>query len=188
MKQVFMLLWVGFVCSAPVFAAGGGEEGGHHGFDWLHFAQNAVNTGLFFLILYLLLRKPFKEFFSKRLADIKEALDLAERSRDEAKLRLTEIEEKMTSLETELKDIEEQAHLDAEREKERIQEATQNEVDRILEQAKSEIDFRGRQAVQTLKAHAVELSFELVKKELESKCDAKTSKQLLDEFVNEMGA
>ncbi|MCB1051604.1 MAG: ATP synthase F0 subunit B [Acidobacteria bacterium] len=185
----FRLLFLCFVCVLPVLASGGeAGEAAHHGIEWMKLLQQAFNTVLFFGLIFYLIRKPAAEFFSGRLRHIKESLEMAEKSRQEAKSRLAEIESKMQNLESELKQIEEQAHLDAEREKERIQEAAQKDVERILQQAREEVEFRKRRAITELKQFAVELSFQHAEADLQKQLDAGTRQRLREDFVHSMEA
>jgi F-type H+-transporting ATPase subunit b len=183
-KALLLLLMLGL----PLLGFSAQAEGHGAGIDWKSLAFQTINTLVFFAILYALLRKPAAEFFRSRLASIQSSLELAEKSRQEAKARLQEIEGKMVQLEEELAQIEQQAHRDAERERERIQEASRQESERIVQQARMEVEYRKRLAIQQLKEYALELGFSLAEKDIQAKLDDNTRQKLIEEFLLELGA
>jgi len=179
--------WIGFffcLSALPVMAS----EGGGHGFDMVEFIARIVNTAIFFGILYYFLKEPVKGFFSKRLSDIKEALELAEHSREEAKKRLGEIDAKLASLDQELEEIEQQARKEAEKEKERINKQAKSEAEHIMAQAKAEIDNVKRQAIADLRAYVTDLGIEKAEAVLKESLTDKDRNNLFSEFTTKLGA
>ena len=129
---------------SPLYAAEGGT---------LDFVARIINFLVFFGGLFYLVKKPIGDFFINRLTDIKESLALAEKSREEAKKRLDEIEAKSANLDKELDEIGEQAKQEAERERTRIHNQAKMEADRILEQARLEVENMKRESISKLKAN-----------------------------------
>lgn len=164
------------------------SEGGGHGFDVVEFIARLVNTVIFFGVLYYFLKEPVKGFFSKRLSDIKEALELAERSREEAKKRLQEIDEKLANLDRELEEIEQQAREEAEKEKQRITQQAKSEADHILAQAKAEIEQIKRRAIADLKEYVTDLSLEHAEAGLKERLTDEDRNRLFSDFTSKLGA
>ncbi|QTD54288.1 F0F1 ATP synthase subunit B family protein [Sulfidibacter corallicola] len=172
----------------PVMAAGGGgHDGGHH-FDWAHFAAQTVNTLIFFGTLAYLLNKPIKEFFSNRRKQIQEALELAEKSRVDAKRALDEIEQMKAALADELAQIESQAHEDAEFEKKKIAAEAEQEAARLMEQAKADVEHLRRESVTKLKAFLTDLAMAEAEKVISTSITDADRKKLFAEFTNSLGA
>lgn len=171
------------LCAMPALAS---EAAGGHEFDKGVFFAQVLNVGIFTWILYFFLRDPIRNFFVSRRAHIRESLELAERSREEARVRLEEIEKKMASLEGELAGIEEQARQDAEREKQRIHEAAQSEAERTLAQAKAEVENMQRQAMLELRRYAADLAINGAIARIESDLTDKQRKAVFDEFVEHL--
>ncbi|MCB1044324.1 MAG: ATP synthase F0 subunit B [Acidobacteria bacterium] len=169
--------------SVPALASGG--EGGIS--EGALLAAKAVNFLIFVGILVYFLRDAVRNFFVSRLAHIKESLELAERSRQEAKRRLDEIEEKMGNLDQELEAIERTARDDAEREKQRIQDQAAREAERIIEQARSEVENMKRHAIGELRKHILELAFAQAEQDLEGVA-AKDKNRVFDDFTAKLGA
>lgn len=141
--------------AVPVVAAGDG-----HGFDVTKFIAKVVNFSIFFGFLYYVLRKPVGSFFSERLRTIQDNLKLAEKSREEAKQQLDEIQAKMADLDTEIAQIEANAKAEAEKEKIRIREDAQKEAVRIVENAKAEVASMKERAIGELKAYVSQIALD----------------------------
>jgi len=185
MKKLPSLLWVIGLVSMPALAAGGS---GDHGFDWVYFIAKVLNTLIFFGVLYHFLKKPVAKFFTGRLQQIKQSLELAEKSREEAKQRLDEIETKMKHLDQEIADIEQQARQDAEAEKQRIQAQAKKEAERIKAQATAEIEHMKRQAILDLKAYVTTIAMDEAETALKKAMTTQEHKRVFKEFVDRVGA
>src|SRR5215510_14996180 len=79
-----------------------------------------VNLVIFLTILYLLLRKPTREFFRQRLASVRETLDRAAREKQEATTKLAELDSRLNRLDTEIQEIKAQSDREAVAERGRV--------------------------------------------------------------------
>src|SRR5262245_65739788 len=68
-----------------------------------------VNLIIFLTVLYLLLRKPTREFFRQRLASVRETLDRAAREKEEATTKMAELDSRLNHLDAELQEIKAQS-------------------------------------------------------------------------------
>src|SRR5262245_47433071 len=64
-----------------------------------------VNLAIFMTVLYLLLRKPTREFFRQRLASVRETLDRAAREKQEATAKMAELDARLNRLDADLREI-----------------------------------------------------------------------------------
>jgi len=167
--------------SAPLFAAG-------DGFSVKMELFKVVNCLIFFGGLAYLLRKPVAEFFTGREADIRESLEMAERSAAEAKERLEEIEAKMANLDAEIADIQESARIDLEKEKERMQARAREEAERILTRARTECENLERQALKDLRTYAADRAVSEAETKIRESMTDGERKQLFTTFTDELGA
>jgi len=181
-KKIMKLVPV-LVLAAPVLASG--EE---HGFNPVMFAAQWFNTLLFFGGLAYLLKKPLGEFFANRVAAIRASLELAEKSRAEAKLKLDEIEAKTTELPRELEKIAAQAAADAEIECERILSLARQDAERILNQAKAEVENRQRESLAELRAFLADLAVAEAEKIIRETLSDKERARLFAEFTERLEA
>ncbi|HEV2826078.1 MAG TPA: ATP synthase F0 subunit B [Pyrinomonadaceae bacterium] len=149
-----------------------------------------VNLIVFILCaLYLHRRfgRPIREALRSRSEGIKRELETARQERDQALAKLTEVEAVLSNLDSEVAKIKESATIEAEAEKHRLSLATDQEVVKIREQAKREIESYGKIARQNLRRFAasesVRLAEEILKREMRPEDDAR----LTDLNVQQLG-
>jgi F-type H+-transporting ATPase subunit b len=180
-KLVQTLLVFLMAATFPLLAAEGG-------YDYGKLVFKTINVALFFGGLYYLLKNPVGGFFSRRVKDIQVALEKAEKSRGEAKVRLDEIESKMANLDAELAEIEAKAKAELEREKVQLEAQAKEDAERIMEQAKDEIEHLHREAVLNLKAYVVDMALESAEKQIRDTMSEDERKKLFIEFTSRLGA
>ena len=139
-----------------------------------------VNLLIFIVgALYLHRRfgRPIREALRSRGETIKRELETARQERDQALAKLAEAEAIFANLDLELKRISEKASLEAEAEKQRMALATEQEVAKIREQAKREIESASKIARHELRRFAagesVRLAEEILKAEMRADDDAR---------------
>jgi len=149
---------------------------------------HVVNYLIFFGGLAYLLREHIAKFFGKRLSDIKASLAMAEKSREEAKRRLDELEGKMKNLDRELEDIGAIAIKEAEKERNRMQERAREDSEKIMAQAKADVENMRREAVMKLRSHIADLAVAEARKRIEESVDEKERDRLFGEFSSRLEA
>jgi F-type H+-transporting ATPase subunit b len=145
---------------------------------------------LIFLLCALYLHKrfgrPIREALRSRGEGIKRELAKAREDRDVALAKLVEVESRLESLDAEIARIDEKAQAEAEAEKQRINLATQQEVAKIREQAKREIENVGKAARLELRRFAasesVRLAEEILKREIGPDDEARLTKLNVQEL------
>lgn len=165
--------------------------------DWLDAWANYpglelwkfVNLFLFIVVALLLhhrFGKPVREAFRSRGEGIKLEIAKAKQERDAALAKLSEIELRFGNLDTELAGLREKAKLEAEAEKQRMSVASEEEIAKIREQAKREIESAGKAAKHELRRFAalesVRLAEEILKKEIGPDDDARLTARNVQEF------
>jgi F-type H+-transporting ATPase subunit b len=146
---------------------------------------------LIFLLCALYLHKrfgrPIREALRSRSEGIKRELAKAREDRDRALARLVEVESRLESLDAEIAKIEEKAQAEAEAEKQRIDLATQQEVAKIREQAKREIENAGKAARLELRRFAASESVRLAEEILKREIGPDDEARLTNLNVQELG-
>jgi F-type H+-transporting ATPase subunit b len=168
---------------ALVWAAEG-EEGGSE--LWLGLGKLA-NLVLVVGVLVWVARKPLANFFVVRTQTIREQLAEAQKARQDAELRLAEIEAAMSGLDRELEDIRNAAEKEAQEEYQRLVAAAEGEAEKIIDRARREIDGMTRAAQLELKAHASELAVKLAKEKIASELTQEDRDRMFDRFVAKVG-
>src|SRR5262249_9941433 len=94
-----------------------------------------INLVIFLMVLYLLLRKPTREFFRQRLASVRETLDRAAREKQEATTKMAELDTRLNRLDVELKEIKTQSEREALAERGRVDAETSRDIEKIRDMA-----------------------------------------------------
>ena len=148
-----------------------------------------VNLGLFIgLMLYVLIKADLRGAFRARAESIKAELEKARSERDAALAKLKEVEERLAGMNDQLSAITQRSKAEAEAERKRIAQSTQEEIARLSAQAQREIENAAKTAKNELRNFAAEQSIrmaeELIKRDMRPEDDAR----LMMHNVEEMGA
>jgi F-type H+-transporting ATPase subunit b len=134
------------------------------------------NVIVFFGILFMLLRKPTRTFFTERFAQIRASLEKAAKEKAEAQSHIQSIDARLASLDAEAVKIKETAKQESAAEVERLKAQTNAEIEKIKETAHREIESAKQIALVELRqytaASAVSMAEQLIRKELSSDDDA----------------
>ena len=138
--------------------------------------SRAFNVAVFFGILYFLLRKPVRQFFTERFAQIRATLERAAREKEEAQKRIRAIDERLAQLDSEVVRIRETARQEAAAETERLRAQTQADLEKIRETARREIEAATQTSLVELRqfaaANAVARAEQIIRRELTPADDA----------------
>ena len=136
-----------------------------------------VNLILFLTILYLLLRKPTREFFRQRLASVRDTLDKAAREKQEATAKMAELDSRLNRLDTDLREIGAQSDREAAAERARMRAEAKRDTEKIREMAAREVEAAKLVALADLRAFtattAVDLAEQMIRREMTPADDAK---------------
>lgn len=137
----------------------------------------AVNLTIFIVVLYLLLRRPTREFFSARLASVREMLDRAAREKQAAAVKMAELDTRLNRLDAELAEIKAQSEREAAAERARMESETKKDIEKIREMAGREIESAKQVAMADLRefaaTKAVDLAEQMIRREMTPADDAK---------------
>ena len=166
------------------FASGGGEE---HTPLWKEYMWKILNFLLLFIVLYKFAKKPFADFLQKRSETIAKTLQEAKAAREAAEKALREVEGRLKSKDAEIEAIIAAAKRSGELERNAIIEESVRLKEKIVEQAKTNIEFELKQAKEIIKAEAVELAMELAEKKLKERLTIDEQEKLLDDSLVKIG-
>ncbi len=146
----------------------------------------AVNLAIFITVLYLLLRKPSREFFAQRFASVREMLEKAAREKKEAEAKMAEIDTRLNHLDAEVAGIKAQTEREAAAERERMETEAKKDIERIRLSAQREIEAAKQVALADLRefaaVKAVDLAELMIRRELTPDDDAKLLQRVGDEL------
>lgn len=177
------LLWITLIAASMLTAAEEGHGGGHAEpsilWKWANFAL--LGSALAFLI-----GKHAPSFFADRTSQIQSGLTEARKLRAESEARVTEIEKRVASLETDLKQLRENARQEMVAEGERIKQETARSIAKMQAHAELEIASTVKLARQELKAYSADLAVQLATRQIRERLTPSTQNQLVDTFVKQL--
>ena len=168
-----------FLLSHPILLAGGAW--------WLPIAAKAFNLTLFLAVLYLLVRKPAREFFAARLAAVRATLDRAAKEKAEADAKMSALSARLNKLDAELADIRTQSAREAAAERQRMEVETKTDAEKLRAVARREIEGAKQSALLQLREFAAEkavtLAEQMIRQELTPQDDARLLRSVSAELT-----
>lgn len=188
-SQITMLfiltIFVNLILVASAFAfSGGGHEEQH--FTWKDWLWPIVNFLILFGVLFYFGRKPVREFLQKRTELIEKSIKEAEEAKALARKTLDEVQAKLKNTDSEINKILENSKQAGEREKAALIAEGEHIKEKIIEQAKSNIDFELEKAKKAIKTEAALMALELAEKQIKEKLGQKEQEGLFDEYIRKL--
>jgi len=149
--------------------------------SWLSFV---LNFAVVAFLIYLVVKAKVPGLLRDRTSAIRHQMEEARRVSDEANRRLSDIEGRLSRLDSEIAAMHSTAETEAAAEERRIRQATEEDTRKIVAAAEQEIQAAARQVRRELKAYAAELAVGLAEKKLT--VDAATDKALVRSFTDDI--
>jgi F-type H+-transporting ATPase subunit b len=141
------------------------SEGGGHGFAWKDLVWPLINFGVLAAILFFAGRKPVTQFFKKRTEEVRERL---------------------ANTDKEINEILSAAKKSGEKNKDSIIAEGEELKNKILEQAKTNIEFELQKARESIKSEAALMALELAEKQIKEKLGKEGQETLIDEYIRKL--
>lgn len=168
--------------SGAVFA----EEGGGHGSAAMDWVWKFLNFAILIIVLVVFMRKPLKAFFKSRTELIERSIQEATAAKVMAEQALREMEEKLRLKDEEIGKLLDAAVRAGETDRQRLIEEGRRMSDKILEQARANIESELKNARERLKADAAELAVDLAEKKLKQSLSEKEQQRILEESLRKL--
>ncbi len=156
----------------------------------------SVNPGLIFwtvvtfVILLIILKKtawkPILSALDQRESAIKEALEKADKAREEAQKVLNENQANLAKAEEESKKIIDQSRTYAEKLKEQIIQDSREQAQKIVADATAEIERKKEAAFDELKNQVAEIAVQAAGKILSENLDNEAQRKLVNKYIAEI--
>lgn len=148
-----------------------------------------VWTLVIFLITFFVLRKyafgPLSQAIEKRRDDIARSIDEAERSRDEATALLEDYKRQLAEARREADALREQGRRDGERQAQEILGQANQQRERVITDAQTQIDAQTRQAASGLRDDVVNLALLAAEKVSRRTLTDEDHRRLIEEAISE---
>ena len=143
------------------------------------------------LILYLLFKKilfaPIKNMIDSRQKEIDDMYENAENAQKNAKELQAQYEDKISKAEEESEQIVKSAVRRAQLKEEEILKEAGRQADRTLERAQEQIALEKKQAINDVKDQVAEVAIGIASAVIERDVSESEHKQLIDDFIGNMG-
>ena len=148
-------------------------------------------TIITFLILLIVLKKiawkPILVALESRETEIKDALNAAEKAREEAEKVSSDYEQSMKDAQIKSQKIISDSKLAAEKVKSEIEKTATAKAESMIENAKEQINSEKENAIKDIRDIAIDLSIDIASKVIEKNIDSEENKRLIEEAMNNIG-
>ena len=184
LKFLFLISYFLLLTSYFAFASSGGA--GEHSVLNAYLWPVINFLVLIFLMIFLLKKMDIKGFFRKRTELIEQTLREAREAKELAQKALAEVQDRLAVKDSEIDEIISSAKQSGAKEKAHLIEEGEKIKGKILEQAKTNIDYEVKKAKEAIKKEAVEIAMELAEKKLKEKLTREEQLKLLEESLSKI--
>lgn len=185
LKRAFSIVVIFTVVSVSLAF---GAEGEGHGAEWKEWLWKILNFAILVFILVKFLGKPFKNFLKQRTELIEKTLNEAREAKELAAKALAEVEERLKSKDKEIQDILSISERSAKAEYDQLIKQGEEMKEKVIAQAKTNIDYELKAAIDRIKAEAVEIAMELAEKKIKERLSETEQIRLIEESLSRMEA
>jgi len=162
------------------------ENGAPHEDSIVSVIARLVNFGVLAGALVYFLRSPMSTYLADRGTQIRADLVNANETKREAAAQIEAIDRKMKALPAELEALRMQGAKEIAAEEERIRAAAAAERERLVDQARREIDLQVKVAERELVRHAADLAVGVATERIKNNITADDQKTLVDHYVQQL--
>ena len=159
-------------------------EEGEHGASVMSWVWKIVNFAILVFALVYFLAKPIKEHLRLRRELIEKSIKEGQEAKALAAKALAEVQERLKLKDNEVAAIISSAVESGEREKARLIEECEKLKVKIIEQAKTNIDFEVKKAKEAIQAEAVDASIKLAEEKIKARMTPQEQERLLKESIS----
>jgi F-type H+-transporting ATPase subunit b len=167
-----------FLCMSP--------ENSAHSSNSMDFVGKLVNFTVLFGGLFLILRKPIRNYLEQRIKkedlSIKEAVE----TRNESEEKLNSALSRLDKLSERVRSIKNEAEQDGKIQKEKILESARQEADRLKDLSKQEIESIYASVMKELRAYAAEVTIEEATKRIKQRMTPKLQSAIIDKSIERL--
>lgn len=184
MHAIALLIFTAGTFVLPCIAAGAEEAA--HGGEWKEWLWRILNFAVLVFILVKFLNKPLRNFLRQRTELIEKTLREAQEAKALAVKALEEVEERLRMKDREIADILSQASEAAAREQDHLLQSGEQMREKVLEQARHNIEHELRLAKEAIRAEAAGIALELAERKLRERLTGEEQTRLMEESIRKM--
>jgi F-type H+-transporting ATPase subunit b len=150
------------------------------------FLGKVVNFLVLFGGLAYLLRKPLGKFLQERSTSLAKMLSGAKKSREEAVLRLDEVETRMEKLNEEIEKLRQEAESEGQFLQQNIMEKAKKDADRLKRFAHSEIEMLTKDSLRDIKEYTAAIAADLARQRIRDQVTEEYQSSLIDKSIERL--
>ena len=162
------------------------EDAGHHEASLADLLWPTANFAIMVAVLVNLLRVPLTTYLTDRSTSIRRDLVDAAAMKATATEQLSEIDRRMRALPDELASLRARAEAEIQAEEQRIAQQAIADRDRLVDQARKQMDVQVRMAKRELTEHAANLAVDLATRAVEQDTTADDHARLVNRYVSQV--
>ncbi|MGB7296877.1 MAG: ATP synthase F0 subunit B [Candidatus Aminicenantales bacterium] len=162
-----------------------GEEA-HHGSALTDILGKTINFIILFGGLGFLLAKPLRKLLEEAGLAVAQTIQKIESAKKDAKHKLAALQEKMAGLESEVRKIREDGQEAGKQDRDRLLAQARLEVDRIKSLTELEIQMHAQTAQTELREYAAELAVSLAEANIERRMTPELHARLIDNSIRQL--
>ena len=188
MKKYLSILTsiIGIAIATAVFASEGGHGAEEYTFmaDWL---PRLVNFAIIVGLLVYFLRKPVRDMFKNRTAEIAKAMEESREARERALAALAEMERKAREMDAETRAMIADAQVRGEKDKQALIEEGRKLVRDIQAQVKIGADIEVQKAKADLAIEASRLAVDLAEGKIKDTITSQDHERIVKDYISSVG-
>lgn len=159
-------------------------------YEWLNYpgleAWKFINLAVFIAAALFLLRRRLKEALLARRERIRLELVEAEKAREAAAAKLSEVEARLANVDADVASVGVMARKEAELERQRLAASTERDIEKLRLQAQREIETASKVAKKELRKFLAQRSVELAQETVRAKMRPEDDVRLIKESIAEL--
>jgi F-type H+-transporting ATPase subunit b len=186
-NKIYMILLQGVLTvmiAATAFASGGGNEQYTFMGDWL---PRLINFAIIVGALVYFLRKPVRDMFKNRTAEIAKAMEESREARERALAALADMERKAREMDAETRTMVADAQVRGEKDKQALIEEGKKIALDIQAQVKIGVDIEVQKAKADLAIEAARLAVDLAEGKIKDKITGQDHERIVKDYISSVG-
>lgn len=167
------------------------EEAGHEGHEEITFMGDwlprLVNFAIIAAVVIYFMRKPVRDFFKNRSAEIAKAMRESQEARERAAAALAEMERKIKELEAETARMVADAKERGEKDRQALVDEGKKVAADVQAQVKQGIDIEVQKAKAALEVEAAQLSVDLAEGKIKKTINDQDQERIVKEYISKVG-
>ncbi|HET7318093.1 MAG TPA: hypothetical protein VFK23_03040 [Nitrospirota bacterium] len=167
------------------------EEAGHEGHEEITFMGDwlprLVNFAIIAAVVVYFMRKPVRDFFKNRSAEIAKAMRESQEARERAAAALAEMERKIKELEAEMARMVADAKERGEKDRQALVDEGKKVAADVQAQVKQGIDIEVQKAKAALAVEAAQLSVDLAEGKIKKTINNQDHERIVKEYISKVG-